>query len=82
MSSDNIDRIRLCSDVPEHVAIIMDGNGRWAGERGLPRHLGHREGMNAVRESVEGAIAAGVQLLTLSLSQLKTGTDPLKKFPH
>ena len=65
MSSDNIDRIRLCSDVPEHVAIIMDGNGRWAGERGLPRHLGHREGMNAVRESVEGAIAAGVQILTL-----------------
>ena len=65
MSSDNIDRIRLCSDVPEHVAIIMDGNGRWAGERGLPRHLGHREGMNAVRESIEGAIAAGVQILTL-----------------
>ena len=65
MSSDNIDLIRLCSDVPEHVAIIMDGNGRWAGERGLPRHLGHREGMNAVRESIEGAIAAGVQILTL-----------------
>ena len=52
-------------NIPKHIAVIMDGNGRWAGERGLPRHLGHREGMNAVRESIEGAIAAGVQILTL-----------------
>ena len=65
MSSDSLDRIRLCADVPEHIAIIMDGNGRWAGERGLPRHLGHREGMRSVRETVEGAIEAGVQILTL-----------------
>ncbi|NNG16640.1 MAG: hypothetical protein HKM89_09175, partial [Gemmatimonadales bacterium] len=48
-----------------HVAIIMDGNGRWARERGLPRHLGHREGMKAVRETVEGAIEAGIDVLTL-----------------
>ncbi|MDO8665096.1 MAG: polyprenyl diphosphate synthase, partial [Gemmatimonadales bacterium] len=43
----------------------MDGNGRWAKERRLPRTLGHREGMKAVREAVEGAIEAGVEVLTL-----------------
>src|SRR2546422_5288943 len=43
----------------------MDGNGRWARERHLPRPLGHRAGMKAVREVVEGAIAAGVEVLTL-----------------
>ena len=51
--------------VPRHVALIMDGNGRWARERRLPRPLGHRAGMKAVREVVEGAIEAGVEVLTL-----------------
>ena len=51
--------------VPRHVAVIMDGNGRWAREKGLPRHAGHWEGMKAVREAVEGACASGVQILTL-----------------
>jgi undecaprenyl diphosphate synthase len=48
-----------------HVAIIMDGNGRWAAERGLPRPAGHREGAEAVRRVVEAAPAAGIDLLTL-----------------
>lgn len=65
MASDLLDRIRLNGDVPQHVAIIMDGNGRWARQRGLPRHLGHREGIKAVRESVEGALDAGIEILTL-----------------
>jgi len=65
MSSDRLNRISVNGDVPAHVAIIMDGNGRWARERGLPRHLGHREGMKAVRETIEGAIEAGIQILTL-----------------
>jgi undecaprenyl diphosphate synthase len=65
MSTEQLDRIRLSGDVPMHVAIIMDGNGRWAGERGLPRHLGHREGMKAVRETIEGSIEVGVGVLTL-----------------
>ncbi|MDA0328945.1 MAG: polyprenyl diphosphate synthase [Gemmatimonadetes bacterium] len=65
MSSDRLDRIRLSGDVPSHVAIIMDGNGRWASERGLPRHLGHREGMKAVREVIQAAVDAGVPNLTL-----------------
>ena len=51
--------------VPRHVAVIMDGNGRWARQRGLPRHAGHWEGMKAVREAVEAACGAGVEILTL-----------------
>ncbi|MBP2487325.1 undecaprenyl diphosphate synthase [Rhizobium leguminosarum] len=51
--------------VPEHVAIIMDGNGRWAKQRGLPRTMGHRKGVEAVRETVRAAGAAGIKFLTL-----------------
>ena len=63
--SDRLDRIRVDGRVPRHVAVIMDGNGRWASERGLPRHAGHHEGMKAVRESVKAALAAGAEILTL-----------------
>ncbi|HLY78802.1 MAG TPA: polyprenyl diphosphate synthase [Caulobacteraceae bacterium] len=48
-----------------HVAIIMDGNGRWAKQRGLPRALGHRAGVAALRRTVEGAEALGVERLTV-----------------
>src|SRR5262245_16458502 len=48
-----------------HVAIIMDGNGRWATARGLPRLAGHRRGANAVRETVEAAPELGIDTLTL-----------------
>jgi undecaprenyl diphosphate synthase len=51
--------------IPEHIAVIMDGNGRWAADRGLPRHAGHREGMKAVREVIQGCAEAGVKILTL-----------------
>ncbi len=51
--------------VPIHVAIIMDGNGRWAKSRGLPRIAGHREGSRAVRRAVEAAIRSGVSWLTI-----------------
>jgi undecaprenyl diphosphate synthase len=51
--------------MPEHVAIIMDGNGRWAKQRGLPRAMGHRKGVEAVRETVRAAGDAGVKYLTL-----------------
>ena len=50
---------------PRHVAIIMDGNGRWATQRGLPRTEGHRVGADAVRRTVEAAARAGVGTLTL-----------------
>ncbi len=51
--------------VPRHVAVIMDGNGRWATRRALPRHLGHRAGAKAVRVVVEGCARRGVEALTL-----------------
>jgi undecaprenyl diphosphate synthase len=51
--------------VPRHVAIIMDGNGRWANKRLLPRVAGHRKGVEAVRATVRGSIELGVEYLTL-----------------
>jgi undecaprenyl diphosphate synthase len=51
--------------LPRHVAVIMDGNGRWATARGLPRVAGHREGVKAVRRCIESAIRHGVSWLTL-----------------
>jgi len=51
--------------VPAHVAIIMDGNGRWAALMGKPRIFGHKNGVQAVRESLEAAVEAGVRCLTL-----------------
>lgn len=56
-----IDRKRL----PEHIAVIMDGNGRWAGIRGLPRIAGHREGINSVREIVTSCREIGIKILTI-----------------
>ncbi len=50
---------------PVHVAIIMDGNGRWAKSRGLPRTAGHRRGVEAVRETVKAAVDLGIGYLTL-----------------
>jgi undecaprenyl diphosphate synthase len=51
--------------VPRHVAIIMDGNGRWATKRGLPRVAGHRAGAEAVRKAIEVAASSGIEALTL-----------------
>ncbi len=52
-------------NAPAHVAIIMDGNGRWAKARGLPRTMGHKQGVEAVKRTVEAAAQIGVQYLTL-----------------
>ena len=51
--------------IPRHVAIIMDGNGRWARAHGMPRALGHRKGAESVRRTIEAAIELGVSYLTL-----------------
>jgi undecaprenyl diphosphate synthase len=51
--------------VPQHVAIIMDGNGRWAAARGLPRGEGHRRGVEALRRTVRAAGDLGVGILTI-----------------
>jgi undecaprenyl diphosphate synthase len=60
-----LDQVRLQGAVPRHVAIIMDGNGRWARERGLDRSAGHQAGARSVREAVEASLHAGVEVLTL-----------------
>jgi undecaprenyl diphosphate synthase len=65
MSADFLQRVRMHGVVPAHVAIIMDGNGRWATGRSLPRPLGHAAGMSSVREVVEGCLEAGVGVLSL-----------------
>lgn len=58
--------VRLDTDrIPSHVAIIMDGNGRWAAKRGLPRVAGHRAGAKAIEEAIASAIECGVRCLTL-----------------
>ena len=59
-----IDKSEL-KTIPRHIAIIMDGNGRWAKERGLPRIAGHREGINSVREITKICGELGVKYLTL-----------------
>jgi undecaprenyl diphosphate synthase len=70
MDDDLLRQIQLNDSVPTHVAVIMDGNGRWARERSLPRPLGHAAGMTAVRETVEGCLDAGVGILSMfSFSQ-------------
>ncbi len=51
--------------IPAHIAIIMDGNGRWAEQQGLPRSAGHRAGVSAVRRTIEGCRECGVRVLTL-----------------
>lgn len=51
--------------IPRHIAVIMDGNGRWASKRGLPRSAGHRAGVQAVRRVVEACTELGVEFLTL-----------------
>jgi len=59
------DRLLEGGNIPQHIAIIMDGNGRWAKRRGLPRIAGHSEGVNSVRDIVEACGQLGVKWLTL-----------------
>jgi undecaprenyl diphosphate synthase len=60
-----IKSIKTKGEIPKHIAIIMDGNGRWAKKKGLPRVAGHQRGIETVREIVEACVNLGVQYLTL-----------------
>lgn len=60
-----LERLQKNGNVPAHIAVIMDGNGRWAKKRTLPRVAGHHEGVNSVREIVETCAELGVKYLTL-----------------
>jgi undecaprenyl diphosphate synthase len=66
-------------EIPRHVAIIMDGNGRWAKERGLPRLQGHRAGAESVREVIEACIELGVEYLTLYAFSSENWSRPEKE---
>ncbi len=63
--SPTLEELRARGNLPRHVAIIMDGNGRWAKARHVPRLMGHRAGRESVREAVKGCVALGVEILTL-----------------
>jgi undecaprenyl diphosphate synthase len=65
--------------MPRHVAIIMDGNGRWAKARGVPRLLGHRAGRESVREAVRGCAALGVEVLTLYTFSVENWNRPARE---
>jgi undecaprenyl diphosphate synthase len=78
MSDSNKTKI-LPSDIPKHIAIIMDGNGRWARERTLPRIAGHREGVNSVREVTRICGEIGVEFLTLYTFSKENWKRPKKE---
>jgi undecaprenyl diphosphate synthase len=63
--AEQADRQGTTGAIPNHVALIMDGNGRWASERGLPRAIGHRQGVEAVRRTVRAAKQLGINYLTI-----------------
>lgn len=66
-------------DVPNHIAIIMDGNGRWANKRALPRFLGHREGMQNIRRITRAANRMGVGAITLYAFSTENWKRPSKE---
>jgi len=66
-------------NLPRHIAIIMDGNGRWARARGVPRMFGHRAGRESVREAVKGCVALGVEVLTLYTFSIENWKRPKRE---
>jgi undecaprenyl diphosphate synthase len=78
MEGTNLDRARL----PRHVAIIMDGNGRWAKMRGLPRSAGHRAGVEAVRRTVRAADELGIEVLTLYSFSSENWSRPRREISY
>jgi undecaprenyl diphosphate synthase len=76
LAADDVDWQAAGKPVPRHIAIIMDGNGRWAAERGLPRVEGHRRGVESVRRTVEAALELGIAYLTLFSFSSENWTRP------
>ena len=62
--------------IPKHVAIIMDGNGRWAKDKGLPREFGHQNGVNSVKSIVQEAYKSGIEYLTLYAFSIENWDRP------
>ena len=68
--------------VPRHIAIVMDGNGRWATQRRRPRAFGHRAGVKAVRKTIESCMRAGVEVLTLFAFSSENWSRPAGEVRH
>ena len=68
-----------CVKHPRHVAIIMDGNGRWARERSLPRSAGHRQGVKAVRRAIRAALDLGIEYLTIYSFSVENWSRPAEE---
>jgi undecaprenyl diphosphate synthase len=77
--SELVETVKRKGNLPGHVAIIMDGNGRWAERRGLSRIQGHRAGRRAVREVVEGCIELGIDVLTLYTFSVENWNRPRRE---
>lgn len=74
MAKKNLEKL---DTIPTHVAIIMDGNGRWAQQKGLPRVSGHRAGTENLREVIEAAVEFGIKYLTIFAFSTENWTRPL-----
>ena len=74
-----LEELKARGNLPRHVAIIMDGNGRWAKAHGVPRLFGHRAGREAVREAVRGCAALGVEVLTLYTFSTENWARPARE---
>ncbi len=72
-------QILLKGNIPKHVAIIMDGNGRWAKKRGLPRIAGHKKGIDSVREIVRLCPELGIEILTLYTFSVENWNRPKRE---
>ena len=69
----------MLSNIPKHIAIIMDGNGRWAKKRGLTRKYGHRAGAKAVKRIIKASLEIGVSYLTLYTFSAENWKRPKKE---
>lgn len=67
------------NNIPKHIAIIMDGNGRWAKEKNLPRNVGHRQGIERIKEIVEAAQDMGIKVLTFFAFSTENWNRPKKE---
>ena len=78
-SSENQKIVLDMNNIPKHIAIIMDGNGRWAKARNLPRSMGHKAGVESIINIVKECDKIGVKYLACMLFQLKIGKDQKMK---
>jgi undecaprenyl diphosphate synthase len=79
MSSDSAKDLLSPGPIPRHIAIIMDGNGRWAEQRGLPRLAGHAQGSKSVREVVTAAREIGIEAITLYAFSVQNWSRPAEE---